>query len=361
MIFRPGSLRFPFSSVTMILYFVETEPEEKDFFRNALPGHDVRIVSSLSEVGEDAEGLSTFIYATVDRHFIESHPRLRLIATRSTGYDHIDLEACRERDITVCNVPYYGNNTVAEHTMGLLLALARRLKETLTMGRNPGFSFKDYRGFDLEGKTLGIVGTGHIGMYVIRMAKAFGMDILGYDIQRDEAQAAQLGFRYVPLDELLTTSDIISLHVPLFPSTYHLLNRERLAKTKRGVVILNTSRGALIDTEALIEALDSGHVAGAGLDVMEEEQMFHRETVHLLSEQIVQRLHEDIAPGEIRTNERIGEIKRIIKYSDLVDRPNVLFTSHTAFNSVEAVGRINKTTVENITTFLNGSPQHRVL
>ncbi len=345
----------------MIVYFLETEPEEKDFFEQALAEHDVRIVSSLREVEPDAEVLSPFIYTTVDRAFLEAHPNLRLIATRSTGYDHIDLETCRERQIAVCNVPYYGNNTVAEHTMGLLLSLARRLKETLALSRSPRFSFRELRGFDLEGKVIGIIGTGHIGRYVIRMAKAFGMEVLGHDVKPDTALAETLGFRYVGLDELLAESDIVSLHVPLFPSTYHLLNRERLAQTKRGVIILNTSRGALIDTEALIEALDSGHVAAAGLDVLEEEQLFHRETVHLISEQIVERLHEDISPGELRTKERIGEIKRIIKLSDLVDRPNVIFTSHTAFNSVEAVGRINRTTVDNIRAFENGTPLHRIV
>lgn len=346
----------------MITYFVETEAGEAEFFETALPECEVRIASSLDSISEEAEVLSTFIYSKVDCAFLKAHPRLRLIATRSTGFDHIDLATCRERNITVSTVPFYGNNTVAEHTMSLLLGLSRRLRETMAASRLPSFSFKELRGFDLNRKVIGIIGTGHIGMHVIRMARAFNMEVIAYDMKPSTFLADTLGFRYVTLDELFALSDVISLHVPLFPDTFHLINRERLVRTKRGVIILNTSRGGLIDTEALIEALDSGQVGGAGLDVLEDEELLHQETVHLISEQIVLRLHEDISPGELRSYapQRAGEIARLMKTSDLIDRPNVIFTPHTGFNSVEAVQRINTMTVENIRAFHAGSPQHIV-
>jgi D-lactate dehydrogenase len=342
----------------MIICFVETEETERSFFKEALPEHEVRIVASLEDVEPDVEALSIFIYSRITPEFLDAHPNLRLIATRSTGYDHIEMAACRERGVTVSTVPSYGDNTVAEHTFALLLALSRRLRESMGANKGGRFSFESVRGFDLNQKTIGIVGSGRIGSHAIRIAKAFNMNVIAYDLVQQPFMADLLGFEYVPLDVLLARSDIISLHIPLMPATTHLLNRETFAKCKDGVVIINTARGGLIDTEALIEALDSGKVSGAGLDVLEEEHVFQKEAINIIGDQIVSRLQAGVDPEELRATEsdRIDELQRLIRNTELINRTNVVFTPHTAFNSVEAVGRINATTVENLRSFDAGKP-----
>ncbi len=346
----------------MNIYFLETECVETDFFKKALPEHDLHFVKSMEAVGDDAEALSLFIYSPISEPFLDSHPRLRFIATRSTGYDHVNLPACKARDIKVSFVPSYGDNTVAEHAFALILALSRRLREAMQPSKGSEFSFEAMRGFDLKDKTLGIVGSGRIGLHAIRIAKAFGMKVVAYDLNPQPFMAELLGFDYAPFDELLARSDIISLHIPAFPGTYHLLNRAAFAKCKRGVVIVNTARGSLIDTEALIEALDSGIVRSAGLDVLEDERVFQQETIDLIGSQILDRLHSDEQPSELRTSnfERINELQRIMRNADLIARPNVVFTPHIAFNSVEAVERINTVTAENIRAFCVGSPVNLV-
>ncbi len=340
----------------MIIYFVETEDSEKNLFTQALPAHDVRVVDALDEVEADAEVLSTFIYSKIDVSFLDAHPNLRLVATRSTGYDHIDLSACRERKVQVSTVPTYGDNTVAEHTFALILALSRRLRECMNANRNDRFSYENIRGFELNNKTFGVIGSGRVGLHAIRIAKAFGMKVIAYDLHPQNFMAEILGFRYVPLDDLLARADIISLHIPLFPATYHLLDREAFAKCKRGVTVVNTARGALIDTDALLEALDSGIVGGAGLDVLEEERVLQKETMNIIGDQIVSRLQSGIALDELRASDpdRIGELQRLMRNADLIGRPNVIFTPHIAFNSVEAVERINTTTLHNIEAFVAG-------
>ena len=346
----------------MIISFVETEKTEKPFFTEALPEHEVRFASSLEEVEPDVEALSTFIYSKVTAEFLDAHPNIRLIATRSTGFDHIDLGACRERGIKVSTVPSYGDNTVAEHTFALILALARRLIESMDIKDGERYSFESVRGFDLNQKTIGIVGSGRIGLHAIRIAKAFNMNVVAYDLNPQPFMADLLGFEYVSLDELLTRSDIISLHIPLMPATTHLLDREAFSKCKDGVVIINTARGGLIDTPALIEALDSGKVGGAGLDVLEEEQALHKEAMNIIGEQIVSRLQSGVDPEELRAEEsdRVDEFQRLIRNTELINRPNVIFTPHVAFNSVEAVGRINATTVKNLKHFAAGRPSNLV-
>jgi len=342
----------------MIICFVETEKAERAFFEEYLQGHEVRFAGSLKEVGADVEALSTFIYSRITPQFLDAHPKLRLIATRSTGFDHIDLPACQARGVRVASVPSYGDNTVAEHTFALILALSRRMRDSMNANKSERFTFESVRGFDLGGKTIGIVGSGRIGLHAIRIAKAFNMNVLVYDLHRQPFMGELLGFEYVPFEEVLTRSDIISLHLPLTPETFHLIDREALSKCKRGVIIINTARGGLIDTEALIEALDSGQVGGAGLDVLEEENVMKKEALHLIGDQIVDRLQSGIGPEELRASEsdRIDELQRLIRNTELINRSNVVFTPHVAFNSVEAVRRINETTVKNLQNFAAGSP-----
>jgi D-lactate dehydrogenase len=251
----------------------EAEAGQDIRLRDALPGVDCRFVE---QVGE-ASVVSVFIRSKVSRTVIESMANVRLIATRSTGYDHIDLAACREQGITVSNVPTYGENTVAEHAFSLILALSRRLGVVTRRISHGDFSLRGLMGSDLRSKTLGVVGAGNIGLHVIRIGRAFGMEVLAYDAHPHLLLAEVLGFRYASLDELLTTSDVITLHVPYRPETHHLIDRARLIMMKPGVLLINTARGALVDTAALLEALDSGRLGGAGLDVIEGEELLMEE------------------------------------------------------------------------------------
>jgi D-lactate dehydrogenase len=282
--------------------------------------------------------LSVFIHSRVTGYLLDRLPHLRLIATRSTGYDHIDLEACSARGIVVSNVPHYGENTVAEFTFGLLLALTRHLVRAVGRTRGGRFGLAGLRGVDLRGRTLGVVGAGSIGLHVIRIARGFEMNVLAYDIRPQPLIADVLGFRYVTFDELLAQSDVVSLHVTGGPATYHLMNRERFQKMKRGAILINTARGTVVDSSALIWALDEGIVAAAGLDVVEGEELISEEQELLTSPQ-----------AEAKLRLVLGE-------HALLRQPNVIITPHLAFDSQEALDRIAATTEANIRSFLEGGP-----
>ena len=327
----------------------EAEPREASTFDKLKPGSDVQLIADPLRTANangfsDAELISTFIYSELGRPVLEQLPSLKLIATRSTGYDHIDATYCTERGIAVCNVPTYGENTVAEHVFALLLALSHRLVEAVERARSGRFSPEGLQGFDLTGKTLGVVGTGSIGRHVIRVAKGFGMEVLAHDVRTDSHLAEHLGFLYVNLSELLARSDVITLHAPATPETYHLLSAEAFARMKDGVVIINTARGSLIDSRALIQALRSGKVAAAGLDVLPDEPLIREEAELICSIFCNQHHLRDLVAGHV-----------------LLRMPNVIVTPHSAFNTREAVGRIVETTVANIEAFLKGRPQNVVI
>ena len=326
----------------------ESEPREAFVFDRLKPDHDVTLVEeSLSEtnVGQyaGAEIISTFIYSKLDRAVLDRLPSLRLIATRSTGFDHIDLSYCSQRGITVCNVPTYGENTVAEHVFALLLAISHRLLEAVDKARRGPFSPEGLEGFDLEGKTLGVIGTGSIGRHVIRIAKGFGMEVVAFDVRPDPELAETLGFRYESYEQLLKAADVITLHAPATPETQDMLSDSAFARMKHGVIIINTARGSLIDSRALIQALRSGKVAGAGLDVLPDEPLI-REEVELI--------------WSIFRDQR--DLRDLVANHVLLRMPNVVVTPHSAFNTREAVGRIVETTVANIRAFIDGRPQNVV-
>lgn len=288
----------------------------------------------------DAEIISVFVDSAVDQTVLGALPNLRFIATRSTGFDHLDLASCRERGIVVSSVPSYGENTVAEQAFALILALSRKIYQAYDQIREQGnFSFDDLQGFDLKGKTIGIVGTGRIGRHAIKMATGFDMKILAYDPYPNPELQKQFAFEYVPLDELLAQSDIVTLHVPYTPETHHLIDAAHFAKMKRGAYLINTSRGGLVETEALVAALHEGRLGGAGLDVLEEEAIFKNEMDFL-----------------IRGRSEGHNLKTILANHILIDLPNVIITPHNAFNTKEALQRILDTTVENINGFLAGQP-----
>ncbi len=339
----------------MKIDFVETEPSDEEYFRAALPEHELKFNDTLESVEGAAEILCTYIQSRPDLAFLDAHPRLKFIAIRASGYDHMDLAECARRGIAVCNLPSSNANTVAEHTFALMLALSRRLLEVREANKQPEFRYEHWRGFDLRDKCLGVVGTGRIGLSVVRIGLAFGMKVIGCDPYNHSRMAELLGLKYVSLDKLLQESHVISLHTPLTGETYHLLDRAAFSKCREGVIVINTARGAVIDTDALVEALESGQVAGAGLDVLEEEGVMQKEAGKIIADHIVERLH--TAPEEeirMRDPEWLKRIERMFRNQRLLSRADVVFTPHVAFNSVEAVEKMREATVENIRAYLSG-------
>lgn len=345
----------------MVIYFVATDPAEQALFAEGLEVHDLIAVQRLAEVGDEAEIISVFIGERVDEAFLAAHPRLRMIATRSSSVDHLDLAACAARQVIVSRVPRYSDTAVAEHTFALLLAVARRLREVMSLRRGTRFSYEATRGVELHGKTLGIIGMGHVGKRVAVLANGFGMHVIAHDVAPRPAIADALHFDFVPLAELLARSDVISLHASLSPVTYQIINRETLAQTRRGVLIINTARGALIETAALGEALDSGHVGGAGLDVLQDERILRQSVESVISDDILRHLRSDELAQEARDANRVAELEELMLGKAVLSRRNVVFTPHIAFNSVEGMRRLAEATLENIAAFIAGKPMRTVV
>jgi D-lactate dehydrogenase len=279
----------------------------------------------------------------VDEAVVDALPDLRLVASRSTGIDHIDAGCCEAHGITICNVPSYGKHTVAEHVFGLLLMISHRLEEAVDRTRKGDFSARGLQGFDLRGRTLGVIGTGDIGRAVIRIARGFDMEVLAFDVEPDEQAAADLGFAYVGLEALLGRSDVVTLHVPSTPDTHHMIGRSEFDAMKEGVVLINTARGDVVDVKALARALGEGKVAAAGLDVLPGEPVVREEAELLRS--VYERRH---------------DLETLLADEVLIRMRNVIVTPHSAFNTREAVQRILDTTVENVKAFAAGEPRNVV-
>lgn len=288
----------------------------------------------------DIDMACVFVDSHIDGVVIAALPNLKYIVTRSTGYDHIDLAATAARGITVTSVPSYGEHTVAEQAFALLLAVSRKLYRAADQIRETGsFSFDDLQGFDLKDKTMGVVGTGRIGRHSVRIAQGFGMNVVAYDPQPNAQLEQELKIRYLPFEELLRVSDVVTIHVPYLPQTHHLFNEAAFAKMKKGAVIINTARGQVVDTQALVMALSSGQLGGAGLDVLEEEGVVKDELGFIA-----------------RGNAGEHDLKTILANHVLFDMPNVVITPHNAFNTREALTRILDTTVEDIASCVAGKP-----
>lgn len=322
----------------MKIAFFEVEQKEIEFFRKELQGNELYFFEeSLTKENlekfqflKEIEVLSVFIYSKISKEVIDFFPNLKLITTRSTGVDHIDLEYAKIKNISVLNVPSYGENTVAEHTFALILALSRNIQKAYLKTINQNFDIHGLEGFDLNGKTLGVIGTGKIGIHVIKIAKGFGMDVIAYDKFENSLAKELLNFRYVDLDYLLSNSDIVTIHLPLLPETYHLINLENIKKFKRGALLINTARGAIVDTDAILYGLENKILAGVGLDVIEGEE-YLKEEKEILKD--VKRFKENL---------------QLIKDHILIHHENVIFTPHIAFYSKEAEKRIMEKTIENI-------------
>ncbi len=331
----------------MKIAFFEIKNWEKKFLKRKLRNISVEFYpfaldESNVNIAKNFNIISVFIYSRMDKKVISSLPSLKLITTRSTGFDHIDLKEAKKRKILVCNVPFYGENTVAEHTFALILSLSRNVHKSYLRTLRGDFSIEGLKGFDLKDKTLGVIGAGHIGLHVIRIAKGFGMRVLAFDVHQNKFLAEVLGFRYVSLEHLLKNSHIITLHIPYNKSTHHLISKENINLIKKGAILINTSRGAIIDTEALIEALDKKILSGVGLDVLEGEELIKEEKQLLYDER------------------KLEVLANLIKGHILLSRDNVVFTPHIGFYSQEALERILETTVSNIFRFLEGRHQNVV-
>lgn len=314
--------------------FFDTHQFERDAFAkaNAAAGHDItffetRLTEHSANLAAGYPCACAFVNDRLNGDVLRSLSQngTRLIALRSAGFNHVDLLAARDLNLNIVRVPEYSPNAVAEHAVALILALNRKIHRAYNRVREGNFSLNGLVGFDLHQKTVGIIGTGRIGSVMCKILTGFGCRVLAYDSQPN-ADLMRTGTQYVELDELLRRSDIISLHVPLTPETRHLIGDRALSLTKPGVMLINTSRGALIDTRALIQSLKSDHVGYAGLDVYEEEEGIFFQN---LSEQILQD----------------DQLARLLTF------PNVLLTSHQGFLTNEALANIAQTTLQNITEF----------
>ena len=318
----------------MRVAFFSTHQFDRQFFDEANAGHrhalhylEPRLTAPTAVLAQGHPVVCAFVNDQLDATVLNllATGGTRMIALRSAGFNHVDLAAAGSLGLTVARVPAYSPNAVAEHTIALILALDRRIHRAYARVREANFSLDGLLGFDLAGRTAGVVGTGRIGTIVARILRAFGCDVLAYDVSPSD-ECVAIGVRYVPLEDIWSGSDIITLHVPLTPQTRHMVDSRSVARMKRGVMIINTSRGALVDTQALIGGLKDGTIGHVGLDVYEEEEaLFFQD----LSSHVIQ---DDV-------------------FARLLTFPNVLVTAHQGFFTAEALRAIARTTLDNITAF----------
>lgn len=320
----------------MKIAFFDIKPEDKTLLTESFPddvlyfSEDMLKEEYLPEI-RDAEVISFRDRSKLKKPTAQSLKDLKLIANRITGFDNVDKEIYADGNILLCNVPAYGATTVAEYAFAHILNLSRKIYRSI-LTRDPQVFVEDQlTGFDLEGKTIGIIGTGRIGFNVARIARGFNMKVSGYDIYQNEEMAAKYDLKYLSLEELLATADVISLNLPLTDATKYIINQDNVKMIKKGAILVNTGRGGLLDVKAIIYALDKGILAGVGLDVLEGEDIIFK--------------------GHNR--ERVEIDEHNIK---LLEYKNVVITPHNAFNSVEAYQRILSTTIDNIKAYKNGKP-----
>lgn len=289
--------------------------------------YETKLTEDTASLAKGCDGVCVFVNDTVNAAVIDTlaDMGIGIIALRCAGYNNVDLQHAKEKGITVVRVPAYSPYAVAEHTMALLLTSVRRVHKAYIRTRDFNFSLNGLTGFDLHGKTVGVVGTGKIGRIFIDICRGFGMNVIAFD----KFPVKDSGIEYVSLDELFECADVISFHCPLTEDTYHMVDAEAIGRMKKGVVLLNTSRGALIDAEALLEGIKARKVGAACLDVYEEEAdvFFQDFSGHIIADDILARL---------------------------ISMPNVIVTSHQAFLTEEALSNIAETTVANLAAFSKG-------
>ncbi len=301
------------------VFEIETLPEK--LLKKELKFKDINFVNGTlnaknAKKYSETEIIICRIESKIDKIVLDKMKNLKLIQLMSTGFNNIDIEECKKRNIKVCNIPAYSSEGVAEHSLALLFALSRKIIKCNKALKNCKVNMPELIGFELRNKTIGILGTGRIGLHMAKLSKGIGMKVLAYDIYKNKTEAKNIGFQYVGLDKLYSKSNIISLHLPLNNKTKHLINRQSIKKLKDNVVLINTARGELVETTALLNALDSGKIMCAGLDVLEDDHNMCK-------------------------NKKF-ETKKVIMHS------KVIATPHTAFNTEESVKVLLKETAENI-------------
>lgn len=326
----------------MNITFFEVADWEKESLRNSFPQArfiEEKLTEEDTNSYEDSEILSCFIYSDLNSNVLSKFPKLKYISIRGTGFDSIDQSYCSEKEIKISNVPEYGSRTVAEYTFALILNLTRKIYQSINQSKILNFDHSLIRGVDLYGKKIGIVGLGKIGINVAEIANGFGMEIYSLSRNKNEELEKKFQIKFIEFDELIGNSDIITLHLPLNPETKHIINKDNITKFKKGSYLVNTARGGLIDTEALLLGLEQEILAGIGLDVLEDEK----------------EMQEEI---EVLTNEfnKNTDYETLVLNHVLLNHPKVLITPHNAFNSGEALARITSTTIQNIEGFMKGEP-----
>jgi len=320
--------------------FYDTKPYDRIYFEPeaekngvTLHHHDFRLSASTAASAAGAQAVCVFVNDSLDRACLEllDSMGIKLVSLRCAGFNNVDIAAAAELGITVTRVPSYSPHAVAEHTVALLLALNRKIHRAYNRVREQNFSLSGLVGFDLYGKTVGIVGTGKIGRITAQIFRGFGCRVLAHDLEPDQEWAAGHGIEYAGLETLYEQSDVLSLHLPLSAGTHHLIDAAAIRSMKHGAYLVNTSRGKLIDTTALIDALKSGHLGGAALDVYEEEEGI---------------FFEDHSGTTLMDD----ELARLMTF------PSVLITSHQAFLTKEALSEIARVTMESCARFVNGEP-----
>lgn len=334
----------------MKIAFFDVESWERDYLKKELKKHTLKffqghLTENSAKKIKNYDAISVLVYSKVRKEVLDLLPKLKVVATRSTGFDHIDTIECKKRKIAVLNVPTYGENTVAEHTFALLLALSRKIQKSVNKVRMGHFDLEGIRGFDLKDKTIGIIGLGNIGKHVARIAYGFEMNIIAFDLNPDKEFAKKFGVAYKDFNYILRNADVLTFHVPLNEHTHHLINMSNIKYMKKGSYIINTSRGKVIETSALLLGLKKKILAGVALDVLENETFIPEESV-LLSQKYLETQEKDI--------------KLILEEHVLTDQKNVIVTPHNAFNSKEAIIRILDTTINNLKCFAGKRCVNRV-
>lgn len=313
-----------------------TKPYDRQFFEASpeAAGHQLRFLeprlnAETAKLAEGCEVVCAFVNDQLTEDVLESLHQfgVKLIALRCAGFNNVDLGAAHRLGIRVTRVPAYSPNAVAEHAVALMLALNRNIHRAFNRVRDGNFALDGLLGFDMVGKTVGVLGTGKIGAVAIRILKGFGCEVLAHDPIHDDS----LGVPYVELNELLQRSDIVTLHMPLSPATHHLIGEQNLKSLKQGVMLINTSRGGLLDTRAVIEGLKSGQIGALGLDVYEEE-------------------------ADLFFEDQSGQVMQDDVFARLLTFPNVLITGHQAFFTDEALTQIASVTLGSISAFEKGEP-----
>jgi D-lactate dehydrogenase len=318
----------------------DTKPYDREYFTRALTGskigvhfHEFRLNAATAAAAAGCRAVCAFVNDTLDRPCLEilAGQGVGLIALRSAGFNHVDAQAARDLQLRVVRVPAYSPHAVAEHSVALLQTLNRKIHRAYNRVRELNFSLGGLVGFDLHGKTIGIIGTGKIGRLTAQIFRGFGCHVMAYDPQQSAGWASEHGIVYATFEEVIKSSDVISLHLPLTPETHHLIGENSIASMKRGSMLVNTSRGKLVDTAAVISALKSGHLGGVAMDVYEEEEGV---------------FFEDLSGAPLQDD----VLSRLLTF------PNVLITAHQAFLTEEALGAISAVTVDSVHRHLTGLP-----